>query len=59
MGAVYFISKSKGAVDPKRLTTTGLYIIIYHKNKNVLQIQVYLPPVSVNHHRYIYKYVIV
>jgi len=22
MGAVYFISKSKGAVDPKRLTTT-------------------------------------
>jgi hypothetical protein len=25
MGAVYFISKSKKAVDPKRLTTTGLY----------------------------------
>ncbi len=24
MGAVYFISKSKGAADPKRLTTTGL-----------------------------------
>jgi hypothetical protein len=24
MGAVYFISKSKGAVDPKRLTTTAL-----------------------------------
>jgi len=24
MGAVYFISKSKGAVDPKRLTTIEL-----------------------------------
>jgi hypothetical protein len=25
MGAVYFISKSKGAVDPKRLTITSIY----------------------------------
>jgi len=24
MGAVYFISKSKGALDPKNLTTTDL-----------------------------------
>jgi len=24
MGAVYFISKSKGAVDPKSLTTTDI-----------------------------------
>jgi len=24
MGAVYFISKSKGAVDPNRLTTTAI-----------------------------------
>jgi len=41
MGAVYFISKSKGAVDSKRFTTTeiqykiySLATIVIHSNKS-------------------------
>jgi len=33
MGAVYFISKSKGAMNPKRLTTTDLNNRIEYSSK--------------------------